>query len=98
VTRRRCPEQSRDGKQWTSVPNSDGSDAWLRANAAEAALSKDALTSRFWGTFPVTEQREYLASFDYLRFFPRKLATRQAVRAVTAKATGSLRPNDAGQR
>ena len=49
----------------------------------EAALSNDDSTCRFWETLPITEQREYLASIDYLRFFlPKKLTIRQAISRI----------------
>jgi len=48
----------------------------------ETTLSKDPVTIALWNTFPKTEQREILSGIDYVRFWPRKLAVRQAVRGV----------------
>jgi hypothetical protein len=50
----------------------------------EALLSREPGLLAKWQGFPVTEQREFLASIDYLRFgfFPAPWAMRRAAKAV----------------
>jgi hypothetical protein len=54
------------------------SEAEHRRTEFEEALSREGLDA-LWATFPVTEQREILSTIDYLRFWPRRWAIRDAI-------------------
>jgi hypothetical protein len=51
-----------------------------RRSEFEQALACDATAVRKWSEFPVTEQREILATIDVVRPFPRKRAIDRAIR------------------
>jgi hypothetical protein len=53
-----------------------------RREEFEAQFQNDPDLVASWRTFPVTEQREILATIDYLRMWPRRWELRRAIEAV----------------